>query len=149
MHSGFQVLDSGFLVNGTWIPDPNLLRDSGFLELNYGFHSPGSQIPQVTFFRIPESDYLTWDDNWHSIAPWKGIWIPEFEKILLVENLESGILLTIEIQNPSFSDKDRNPVPWIQNPLRGLQNPKLSWIPFMHGANGINHERNLFSRTLA
>ena len=46
---------------------------------------------------------------------------------------ESGLSLTIEIQNPSFSDKDRNPVPGIQNPLRGLQNPKLSWIPFIHG----------------
>ena len=86
--------------------------------------------------------------------PWKGIRIPEFENILLVENLESwalesAILLRIEIQNPSFSDKDRNPVPGIQNPLRGLQNPKLSWIPFIHGANCINHERNFFSRTLA
>ena len=90
--------------------------------------------------------------------------IPECEKILLVENLEnleswtlesgiqlkeSGLSLTIEIQNSSFSDKDRNPVPGIQNPLRGLQNPKLSWIPFIYGANCINHERNFFSRTLA
>ena len=141
LHSGFQVLDSGFLVSGTWTPDTNLLRDSGFLELNYGFQSPGFQIPRVTFSRIPESDYLAWDDNWHSMAPWKEIRIPECEKIFLVENLEfwalesgiqlkeSGHSLTIEIQNPSFSDKDRYTVPGIRNPLRGIQNPKLSWIP--------------------
>ena len=34
---------------------------------------------------------------------------------------ESRIPLTIEIQNPSSTDKDWNPVP-------GIQNPKLSWI---------------------
>ena len=37
--SGFQVLDSGPFVGGTWIPDSNRKRDSGFLELNSGFHS--------------------------------------------------------------------------------------------------------------
>ena len=48
---------------------------------------------------------------------------------------ESGILLTIKIQNPSFTDKDRNTVARIRNPLRGIHNPKLSCIP-LHGANG-------------
>ena len=46
---------------------------------------------------------------------------------------DSGIPLTIEIQNPNFNDKFWNTVPGIRNPLRGIQNPKLSWIP-IHGA---------------
>ena len=43
-----------------------------------------------------------------------------------IELKESGILLRIGIQNPSSTDKD-----W--NHVSGIQNPKLSWIPF-HGA---------------
>ena len=50
-----------------------------------------------------------------------------------VQLKESGIPLTIEIQNPTFTDKDWNRVPGIRNPLRGIQSPKLSWIP-LHGA---------------
>ena len=46
---------------------------------------------------------------------------------------ESGISLTIGVQNPSSKDKDWNPVPWIWNPGRGIQNIKLSWIS-LHGA---------------
>ena len=42
-------------------------------------------------------------------APCKGIQIPESGKILLMESgmqlKESGILLTIVIHNPSFTDK--------------------------------------------
>ena len=54
------ILDSSFwifwiLVRGTWIPDFNLWRDSGFRELNSGFQSPGYQIPQGKLGRIPES----------------------------------------------------------------------------------------------
>ena len=41
---------------------------------------------------------------------------------------ESGILLTIGIQNSSSTDKNWNPVPGIRNPQRGIQNPRLSWI---------------------
>ena len=36
----------------------------------------------------------------------------------------SGIPLTIEIRNPSSTDKVRNPAPGIWNPLRGNQNPE-------------------------
>ena len=43
--------------------------------------------------------------------------------------MESGIPLTIGIQNPSSTDKYWNLVPGIQNPQRGVQNPRLSWIP--------------------
>ena len=46
---------------------------------------------------------------------------------------ESGIPLMIGIRNPGFNDKDWNPVPGIRNPRRGIQNPRLSWIP-LHGA---------------
>ena len=63
---------------------------------------------------------------------------PETGKILLMESgiqfMESGIPLTIGIQNPSSTDKDWNPVPGIWNPQRGIQNPSLSWIP-LHRAN--------------
>ena len=44
MDSGLYVVDSGFLVSGTWTPDFNSWRDFGFLELNSQFW-----IPQVKF----------------------------------------------------------------------------------------------------
>ena len=83
------------------------------------------------------------------MVPCKGIRIPEFGKCLLGESgiweniknnqefwvLESGIQLKksgiplmIGIQNPSYTDKDWNPVPGIRNPLPEIQNPRLSWI---------------------
>ena len=69
----------------------------------------------------------------------EGNRIPESGKHLLVESgmlgfesgihlKESGIPLTVEIQNPSSNDKDLNPVPEIRNPRRGIQNPRLSRI---------------------
>ena len=47
-------MDSGFLVRGNWIPNPMVSRIPGFLELNYGFQSPGLRILQTKFseFRI-------------------------------------------------------------------------------------------------
>ena len=42
--------------------------------------------------------------------------------------MESGIPLTIGIQNPSSTDNDWNPVSRIRNPRFGIQNPRLSWI---------------------
>ena len=57
-----------------------------------------------------------------------------------VEMLGFGILNTAQgirnstndcrIQNPSFIDKDWNPVPGIRNPLHEILNPRLFWIPF-------------------
>ena len=44
---------------------------------------------------------------------------------------ESGIPLTIRIQNPSSTDKNWNPVRGIRNPRRAIQNPRLSWIPYI------------------
>ena len=51
---------------------------------------------------------------------------------------ESGIPLTIGIQNPSSTDKDWNPVTGIRNPRRGIQNPRLSWIPLYMGRHIAN-----------
>ena len=74
-------------------------------------------------------------------APCKGIQIPESGKILLMESgiqvKESGIPLTIVIQNPSSTDKYWNPVPRIRNPQCEIRNPRLSWIP-LHEANGFS-----------
>ena len=39
------------------------------------------------------------------------------------------------IQNPSSIKKDWNPVPGILNPQRGIQNPRLSWIPLHWASN--------------
>ena len=42
---------------------------------------------------------------------------------------ESGIPLTIRIQNPNSTDKDWNPVPGIWKQRRKIQNPRGAWIP--------------------
>ena len=55
----FQILPSGFIISGTWIPDSNLKRDSVILELNFGFQSPGFRIPQARISRIPDSNDQT------------------------------------------------------------------------------------------
>ena len=75
----------------------------------------------------------------HNFAPSRRILNPQSEEIVLAEsgifrgfgirNAAQGIPLTIEIQNPTSTDKDWNPVPGIRNPRRGIQNPRLSWIP--------------------
>ena len=55
---------------------------------------------------------------------------------------ESGIQLRIGIQNPSSTDKDWNQVAGIRNPRRGIQNPRLCWIPFHSlGRNFYNRKK--------
>ena len=89
---------------------------------------------------------------WKVFITLKEIQVPESGKLLLVEPgswemflcgiqnpwplgestiplKESGIPQTITIRNPISTDEDRNPVPGIQNLPRGIQNPRLSWIP--------------------
>ena len=59
------------------------------------------------------------------------LWNPESVELLLVNSgiLGFGIPNAAQgIQNPSFTDKDWNPVPGILNPCQGIQNPRLSWI---------------------
>ena len=55
-----------------------------------------------------------------------GIWNPGF----WLE--ESGIPLTIEFQNPSSTDCNPVPQESTGTPRRGIQNPRLRWIP-LHG----------------
>ena len=50
---------------------------------------------------------------------------------------ESGLSLTIGIQNPNSTDKDWNPVPGIWNTRRGIQNPGQSSIPLL-GVTKLN-----------
>ena len=76
-----------------------------------------------------------------NLAPCKGIWIPELKLWNLepwalesgIQLKESGIPLTIGIQNPSCTDKDRNPVPVMWKQWCEIQNPRRAWIP-LHGA---------------
>ena len=59
------------------------------------------------------------------------LWNPETVEVLLVNSgiLGFGIPNAAQgIQNPSFTDKDWNPVPGILNPCQGIQNTRLSWI---------------------
>ena len=53
---------------------------------------------------------------------------------------ESGLPLTTGIQNRSSNDQDRNLVPGIRNRRRGIQNPRLSWIPL----RGAKRKESLF-----
>ena len=55
---GFQELDNGFFVSGTWIPDSKRPLVSTFPGLYSGFQSPGFRIPQAKTSRIPESGVL-------------------------------------------------------------------------------------------
>ena len=51
------------------------------------------------------------------------LWNPESWTLeSRIQLKESGTLLKIGIQNPKFTNKDRNPVPGIWNPGRGIQN---------------------------
>ena len=64
--SGFQYWIPHFFKIGTWISDSNRLWDSGFIELDSGFQSPGFRITQTNLFRIPDSSsksfhpYIGW-----------------------------------------------------------------------------------------
>ena len=65
---------------------------------------------------------------------WKNfcLWNPEPWALESgIQLKESEILQRNGIQNPSSTDKD-----W--NPRRGIQNPRLSWIP-LYGAIYFNH----------
>ena len=83
-------------------------------------------------------------------APCKGIQMTETRKSLLMESgiqlKESGIPLTIVIQNPSSNDKYWNPVPRIRNPQCEIRNPRLSWIP-LHEANSFSQSDWIFTIT--
>ena len=72
------------------------------------------------------------------VAPFKGNWILESEKFLLVETgiLGSGMRKTAEgIRNPTYDWNPESKFHWqrIRYPGPGIQNPRLSWI-LLHGA---------------
>ena len=52
---------------------------------------------------------------------------------------KSGISLMFGIQNPSSTDKYWTPAPGIRNLQRGIQKPRLSWIPFKMGPNDSSY----------
>ena len=69
-----------------------------------------------------------------NLSQCKGIPIPEISRhFFLVESgkrlKESGIPLTIGVRNPNSSDKNRDSSTWNSNLRRGIQNPRLPWIP--------------------
>ena len=90
---------------------------------------------------------------------WKGILIPESAKFLLVESVTCGENFacgirnpglwnpenisrssnptTIGIRNPSSTDNAWNPMPGIQNPRRGIESPRLAWIPLPCGNSQV------------
>ena len=62
------------------------------------------------------------------------LWNPESWALKSKTRLkESGIPQTIGIQNQTSPDKDWGPIRVTRHPGRGIQNPKLSWIP-LYGA---------------
>ena len=63
MDYGFQLLDSGFFMSGTWTPDSNRQRDSGLLELYSEIPSSGFWIPEAKFPGFRNPDCLRWDDK--------------------------------------------------------------------------------------
>ena len=89
----------------------------------------------------------------YELAPCKGVRIPESGNsgIFCLWNAESwvlesgtqlkesGVLLTIGIQNPSSTDKYWNPVPVIQNPQRGIQNPRLAALDSLTWSERTQH----------
>ena len=66
IYSEFRVLDSTFLVTGTWILDFNRRWDSRFLELYSGFQSPGFLVLQANISRVPDS--LIWGESRQKIT---------------------------------------------------------------------------------
>ena len=107
---------------------------------------PSVAMRRINCFHCHQKSYKTtrrvYNGKGYSGVLCKRIRIKKSGKILLEEfqeswSLESGIQfkeseipLTIGIQNPSFTDKYWDTVHGIRNPRRGIQNSRLSWIPF-------------------
>ena len=117
------------------------VRESGFWNPGnfcFGIRNPGLSIPEYSS-KNPTNNW-----NPESTFHWQRIpnpgnfcwWNPEYSKFLLwkpeswaLRLKESGISLTIGIQNPSSTNRDWNPVPEIRNSRRGIQTPSLFWLP--------------------
>ena len=124
---GNRQVMSAFLRNRTPVSSPS--RGSDICLLSYFFntwpHVRDTTIRDILACEIRNpGKFCKWNPE-----PWaleSGIQLKQ-----------SGIPLTIGIQNPSSTDKDWNPVPSIRNPGRGIQNPTLSWIRLY----GVKHSR--------
>ena len=84
MDSGFQVLDFGSFVSGTWVPDSNHKWVSGFLELYSGLQSPGFRIPDSTtknFSGFRNLDSFTWGEK---VYPLLGRFLVSFKVLVFV-----------------------------------------------------------------
>ena len=86
-------------------------------------------------FEILDSDWLC-DEVTSITTIWEKfcLWNPESWALKSKTQLkESGIPQTIGMQNQSSPEKDWDLIPVTRHPGRGIQNPKLSWIP-LYGA---------------
>ena len=101
--------------------------------LAFGNGNTAQRIRNPTNDWNPESNF-----HWQRIRKPGNFcwWNPESSKFLLwkpeswaLELKESGISLTIGIQNSSSTNREWNPVPKIRNPRRGIQTPRLFWLP--------------------
>ena len=103
-------------VQSPWLCAPTCIDilQQGSLLLKY-LSNDGSLHVMESVFRNPWNFCLWNPESW---AMESGIHLKE-----------SGILLRIGIQNPSFTDKDWNQEPEIRNARREIQNPRLSWLP--------------------
>ena len=90
------------------------------------------QLATCNGFRNP-GNFCRWNPECVKIC----LWNPESGRIVLVE---SGLLgFGIRIPTINWNPESRiqvlltywNPVIVIRNPQRGVQNPRLSWIPYM------------------
>ena len=73
MNSKFQVLDSGFPISGTWIPDSNVSGFQGWplesiIQLKDVARFPRQnfsrlQTPKAKLSEFRTPDYLTWSEN--------------------------------------------------------------------------------------
>ena len=101
--------------------------------LGFGNRNIAQRIRSPTNDWNPESNFRRQRIRKQGNFCW---WNPESSKFLLskpeswaLELKESGISLTIGIQNSSSTNREWNPVPEIRNPRCGTQTPRLFWLP--------------------
>ena len=101
--------------------------------LGFGNRNIAQRIRSPTNDWNPESNFRRQRIRKQGKFCW---WNPESSKFLLskpeswaLELKESGISLTIGIQNSSSTNREWNPVPEIRNPRRGTKTPRLFWLP--------------------
>ena len=92
--------------------------------IKFVYTATASMSPQVreSGFSYP-GHFCLWNPKSRKFCWWNPrSWVVESG----IQFKESVIPLTIGIQNSSSTDKNWNRVPGIQNPQRGVQNPRLS-----------------------